>query len=111
MRDEAAKTLHRRPDGCDGATVEATGKLGEAIEWLERARGRLYDFHQVMGHVDFLIDDAAAALATARHAAVAEELRADIVGRNVRQGRWTFQIVEEFDDEYRAPVHHEAMPR
>jgi len=31
---------------------------------------------------------------------VADELRAEVVGRNVLEGRWTFQIVEEFDDGY-----------
>ena len=29
-------------------------------------------------------------------------MEAEIVGRNVLAGRWTFQIVEEFDDGYRA---------
>ena len=28
------------------------------------------------------------------------ELRVDLVGRNVLEGRWTFQIVEEFDATY-----------
>src|SRR5690606_3294937 len=36
----------RRPAGVDDDTVAAVGKLGEALEWVERARGRLYDFHQ-----------------------------------------------------------------
>ena len=38
-----------RPAGVDDATVEATGKLSEALEWVERARGHLYEFHQLMG--------------------------------------------------------------
>jgi hypothetical protein len=100
VSNNGAEPLQRRPEGCDDATVEAAGKLGEALEWLERARGRLYDFHQMMGRVDFLIDDAAAAFASAGHDAIARELRDEIVGRNVLQGRWTFQVVEEFDDDY-----------
>ena len=31
------------PDGVDDATVEALGKLSEALETCERARGHLYE--------------------------------------------------------------------
>jgi hypothetical protein len=31
---------------------------------------------------------------------VADRLEAEMVGRNVLNGRWTFQIVEDFDDNY-----------
>lgn len=95
---------HRRPDGVDDATVEATGRLGEALECIERARGRLYDFHQLMGHADLLLGEAADALEEAGHAEHADALRRDIVGRNVVDGRWTFQLVEEFDDLYWGPA-------
>ena len=33
---------HRRPDCLDDATVEALGKLSEALETVERVRGHLY---------------------------------------------------------------------
>jgi hypothetical protein len=95
---------HQRPAGVDDATVAATGKLSEAVEWVERARGRLYDFHQMMGRADFLMGDAADALADAGNSDLAELLRREIVGRNVLDGRWTYQIVEEFDDHYYEPV-------
>lgn len=88
----------RRPDGVDDATVAATGKLSEAVEWIERARGRLYDFHQMSGHADLLLGEAADDLEAAGHPEWAERLRAEIVGRNVIEGRWTFQIVEEYDE-------------
>jgi hypothetical protein len=42
----------------DDDTVAAVGKLSEAMEWLERARGRLYDFHQMMGRADLLAGEA-----------------------------------------------------
>jgi hypothetical protein len=74
--------------------------VSEALEWIERARGRLYDFHQMMGHADFLIGDAADELASAGHADLATYLRTEIVGRNVLEGRWSYQVVEEFDDGY-----------
>lgn len=84
----------------DEATVDAVGKLSEALEHVERARGHLYSFHQLMGHADLLLGDACDALEDAGHADVADRLRVDMVGRNVLHGRWTFQIVEEFDDGY-----------
>lgn len=81
-------------------TVEAAGKVSEALEYVERARGHLYSFHQLMGHADLLLGDACDALRQAGHHAVADRLEADMVGRNVIEGRWTFQVVEEFDDTY-----------
>ncbi|WCO67388.1 hypothetical protein PO878_01480 [Iamia majanohamensis] len=95
---------HIRPEGADDATVEAVGKLTEALEWVERARGDLYDFHQKMGHADLTIGKAADALEEAGHAEVAERIRTELVGRNTIVGRWTFQIVEEFDDGYWSDV-------
>ncbi len=95
---------HRRPDGVDDATVEAVGKVTEALEWVERARGHLYELHQLMGHADLLLGDAADRLDEAGHADHAERLRTEVVGRNVVEGRWTFQLVEEFDDGYWSAV-------
>lgn len=96
--------VDRRPAGVDDATVEAVRKLGEAIEWVERARGRLYDFHQMSGHADLLLGEAADALADAGHDELADGVRAELVGRNVIEGRWTFQLVEEYDATYWEPV-------
>jgi hypothetical protein len=96
---------HRRPAGASDATVAAAGKLSEALEWVERARGRLYDFHQMMGRADFLMADAADALSDAGHAELSAHVRQEIVGRNVLDGRWTYQVVEEFEDCYYQPAH------
>jgi hypothetical protein len=90
----------RRPDGVTDATVEATGKLSEAVEWIERARGTLYEFHQLSGHADRLVGEAADMLEAAGHPVWAERVRTELVGRNVLEGRWTFQIVEEYDATY-----------
>ena len=67
---------------------------------MERARGQLYTFHQLMGHADLLLGEACDKLREAGHEAVADRLETEVVGRNVLYGRWTFQIVEEFDDNY-----------
>jgi hypothetical protein len=91
---------HQRPPGVDDATVAALGKLTEALETVERARGHLYSFHQLTGSADYQLQDAVAALEEAGHSGLGKELRTDLVGRNVLHGRWTFQIVEEYDDGY-----------
>ena len=106
MSDRSAHWLERdrRPDGVDDDTVSAVGKLGEAVEWIERARGRLYDFHQMSGHADLLLGEAADELDDAGHGELAERIRTELVGRNVIEGRWTFQIVEEYDATYWSPV-------
>jgi hypothetical protein len=89
-----------RPDGMDDATVEAVGAVSEALECVERARGELYSFHQLMGHADLLLGDACDKLRQSGHAEIADRLEDEVVGRNVLYGRWTFQIVEDFDDNY-----------
>lgn len=90
----------RRPAGVTDATVAAAGKMSEALECVERARGALYDFHQLMGHGDLLLGEAVEALRDAGHDEQAGRVEADLVGRNIIEGRWTFQLVEEFDDTY-----------
>lgn len=63
-----------RPDGVDDATVEAVGAVSEALEWVERARGELYSFHQLMGRADLLLGEACDKLRDAGHDAVADRL-------------------------------------
>jgi len=93
-----------QPEEYDAATVAAVGRLTEALETVERARGALYDFHQLTGEADFKIGDAADLLRAAGHVELADMVDREIVGRNVLDGRWTFQIVEEYDDTYWSAV-------
>lgn len=93
---------HRRPHGVSDETVQALGKLSEALETVERVRGHLYSMHQLTGKADFLLDDAVAGLRAAGHHGIADRITLDLVGRNVIAGRWTFQLVEEYDDGYYA---------
>ena len=93
---------HQRPEGADDATVEALGKLSEALEVLEHARGMLYGFHRMIGTADLAAGEAVDLLRGAGHAGLADRLDAELIGRNVLEGRWTFQVVEEFDDGYYA---------
>lgn len=92
--------LDRRPTGVDDATVEAVGKLSEAFEAIEEARGHLYAFHRLTGSADLALGVAADQLAAAGHEQIAARLREELVGLNVLFGRWTFQVVEEYDDGY-----------
>jgi hypothetical protein len=97
---ESKSDLGRRPDSVSDETVEAVGSVSEALEFVERARGHLYSFHQLMGHADLLLGEACDKLRAAGHEGVADRLECELVGRNVLDGRWTFQVVEEFDDNY-----------
>jgi hypothetical protein len=93
---------HQRPAGLDDVTVEALGKLSEALEVVERVRGHLYSVHQLTGTADFMLDDAVDLFRRAGHGAMADRIQCELVGRNVIPGHWTFQIVEEYDDGYYA---------
>ncbi|PPF21389.1 hypothetical protein [Rathayibacter rathayi] len=95
-------SAHLRPEGLDDATVAALGKLSEALETLEHARGLLYGFHRLTGAADLALGEAVDALRDAGHAGVAERIDDELVGRNVIEGRWSFQIVEDYDDSYYA---------
>jgi hypothetical protein len=92
-------TDRSRPE-LDDTTVEALGKLSEALETVDQARGLLYGFHQLTGKADLLLQDAVELLRKAGHDALADDLDRDLVGRNVIADRWTFQIVEDYDDGY-----------
>ena len=92
-------TDRSRPD-LDDTTVEGLGKLSEALETVEQARGLLYGFHQLTGKADLLLQDAVELLRKAGHTELADDLERDLVGRNVIADRWTFQIVEDYDDNY-----------
>jgi hypothetical protein len=84
----------------DDATVEAVGKLTEALETTDRARGHLYSFHQLTGGADLQLGEACELLRKAGHDELAERIEHELVGRNVIPDRWTFQIVEEYDETY-----------
>ena len=103
---------HARPDGATDDAVAAAGRLSEALETVERARGHLYSFHQLIGEADLKLDDALELLRNCGATALADGVERDLVGRNVLAGRWTFQVVEEFDERYWSVFRaHEAAVR
>ena len=81
-------------------TVEALGALSKALETTERARGALYEFHQLTGTADFEVGDAVRLLREAGHDAEADLVEREVLGRNVIPGHWTFQIIEAYNQTY-----------
>jgi len=102
VTQDGPDAAHRRPAGVSDATVEALGKLSEALETVERVRGHLYSLHQLVGKADLSLDEAVGLLRSAGHPELADRVEHEVIGRNVIAGRWTFQIVEDFDDGYYA---------
>ena len=94
----------------DRVTVDAVGKATEALEYVERARGHLYAFHQLIGRADFLFEETRSGSAT-RTPRRGRALWCNLVGRDVLEGRWTFEIVERFDDDYYDTARSRSPPR
>jgi hypothetical protein len=100
-----------RPD-LDDQTVEALGKLSEALETVDQARGFLYAFHQLTGKADRLLQESVELFREAGAEPLAADIERDLVGRNVIADRWTFQVVEDFDENYWAAFRdHDARAR
>jgi len=102
VQDDKQLGLDRRPEGVDDATVEAVGRLSEALEAIEVVRGHVYAAHRLTGTADLTLGDAVDKLRAAGHGDLADRLDQQLVGRNVIGGRWTFQLVDEYDDGYYA---------
>jgi hypothetical protein len=101
----------QRPDGVSTTTVEAVGKLTLAMETVIRARGALYEFHQLTGKADNELAEAIALLRSGGHDDIADQIERELAGRNVNEGRWTFQIVEDYERTYYEPFvarHHQV---
>lgn len=101
--DRGIAARKQRPAGMSDASVEALGLLSEALETVERARGRLYDFHQLTGGADLRLGEAVERLRAAGHVEAAQRLEEELVGRDVLPGYWTFQLVEAYDETYYEP--------
>lgn len=84
-------------------TVEAVGAMTEALETVEVARGHLFAFHQLTGSADFTLERAIDLLGKAGHGELADRLTRELLGRNVLPGRWTFQVIEDYEDTYYRP--------
>lgn len=102
MGDDSVDHRHARPEGVSDEAVTASGRFAEALAYVERARGHLYSFHRLIGEADLLLDEVVDNLKASGNSQLAVRVADELVGRNVLPGRWTFQVVEEFDDDYYA---------
>lgn len=91
---------HQRPEGVDDATVEAVDTFTRALETIEVARGHLLQFHRLTGTGDTQLRESVRQLRDAGHTSLADRVEHELVGRNVIEGRWTFQIIEQYDEDY-----------
>jgi hypothetical protein len=87
-------------DDATDPVAAAAARLGEALEYVERARGHLYEFHHLIGHADLMLDNVLTGLERAGWTDLAARVREELYGRDVLEGRWTYQVVDEFDDGY-----------
>lgn len=74
--------------------------LTRALETAEVARGNLLQFHRLTGTADTQLRESVRQLRANGHDDLADRIEKEMVGRNVLEGRWTFQIIEEYDDNY-----------
>lgn len=103
---------HTRPPGVSDATVAALGTLSLALETAIRARGALYEWHQLIGGADRTLADAVRQLREAGHAEHADLVEHELLGRNVIPGHWSFQVIEGHNATYHQPfVEIEARVR
>jgi len=98
--DKNEQAPRQRPDGVTDATVQAVGRLTHAMETVIRARGYLYGFHELTGRADNELDEVLALFRQAGHDEFADTIERELLGRNVIDRRWTFQIVDDYDENY-----------
>lgn len=105
MNDEPDQE-HTRPVGLSDEEVTALDTFTRAFETVEVARGNLLQFHRLTGTADTQLREAVSQLRRCGHDRLADHVERELVGRNVIEGRWTFQIIEEYDDTYFSTWHH-----
>lgn len=88
------------PGSTSQELVDAIGALTDAWETVERARGHLYSFHQLIGSADLELDAAVEGLRNAGEPELADRVEQELIGRNVVPGKWTFEVIEDFDSCY-----------
>lgn len=82
------------------AARDALHSVELGLEWLQRAHGNLLEFHHGIGHGMNHLDDAEAKLRDCGHEELADRLRDDYLPRGPIDGRWTYELVEDFEAEF-----------
>ncbi|QRV13597.1 hypothetical protein JMJ58_11555 [Haloterrigena salifodinae] len=98
--------MERDPDDLELSDVEADAlhELQLGIEYVHRAYGTLLEFHHELGHAMDRMGDAEDALREAGHEEWADALRDDHLPAGAVSDQWTFELVEEFSEEFVAEV-------
>ncbi len=78
----------------------ALGKLSEALEVVEHARGLLYGFHRLPGTAYSTLQEAVAMLRDAGFTELADGIEETLVGREIAGDQWSFQMVKAYDTGY-----------
>lgn len=82
------------------AEADALHELQLGIEHVHRAYGTLLEFHHELGHAMDRMGDAEDALREAGHEEWADALRDDHLPAGAVSDQWTFELVEEFSEEF-----------
>jgi len=76
----------------------ALHRAGLGIEWLRRAHGSLVEFHHATGHAMDHLYEAETTLRDCGHTELADQLRDELLPRGAVEDRWTYDLLESFDD-------------
>ncbi|WP_306053938.1 hypothetical protein [Natronococcus wangiae] len=82
------------------AEEEALHELQLGIEYVHRAYGTLLQFHHELGHAMDRMGTAEARLREAGHEEWADQLRDEHLPAGAISDRWTFELVEEFSEDF-----------
>jgi hypothetical protein len=82
------------------ATGDAVAAMDEAWKSIQEARGHAYEYHRHAGMGDAHLVRAVALLRTAGHHDLADAVCHHLVGHGVAEDRWSFQVVEEHEDDF-----------
>ncbi|WP_436931514.1 hypothetical protein [Halosimplex halobium] len=85
--------------------VEALHEVELGVEWLRRAHGKLVAFHHNTGHAMEHFAEAEELLRESGHTDLADEIRDSHLPRGVvDEHRWSYDVLESFEDDFMADV-------
>jgi hypothetical protein len=90
-------------DDVSEAEAEALHKVELALEWLRRAHGTFVELHHTTGHALDHLADAESALREQGYEEFADEIRDDHLPRGVLEDRWTYDLLEEYEEDFLSP--------
>ncbi|WP_255151458.1 hypothetical protein [Halorarius halobius] len=90
------------PEELTDTEREALHALELGVEHVHRAFGALVECHHETGRAMDRFETARRKLRAAGHDEFADRLRDDLLPRGAVDDRWTYELVEAFDDQIRA---------